>query len=102
MSSWLVPVQKRAGQKEAIKEGRVGQGSRDGNESSQTVTHEKEWEVRVFSFHPLAGGQHGNGVLFHPLHLCPASWARSVPNVVVAPAKKTIGSTGLTKTVKIW
>ena len=56
----------------------------------------------MFSPHPLAGGQHRNGILLHALHFCPASRAIPVPDVVVAPAKETTGPTSLTQTVKIW
>ena len=66
------------------------------------MAHQKEWEVRVFSSHPLAGGQHRNGVLLHALHFRPASGAIPMPDVVVAPAKETTGPTSLTQTVKIW
>ena len=56
----------------------------------------------MFSSHPLAGGQHRNGVLLHPLHFCPASLTLSVPDVVVAPAKETAGPASFTEAVKIW
>ena len=100
--SYLVPVQKRACQEQAIKQGRVGQGSGQGDEASHAVPHEKEWEVWVLSPHPLAGGQQRSRILLHPLHFCPATRARPVTNVVVAKAKETIGPASLTQTVKIW
>ena len=102
LSSCLVPVQKRACQEQAIKQGWVGQGSCQGDEASHAVPHEKEWEVWVLSPHPLAGGQQRSCILLHPLHFCPPTLACPVTNVVVAKAKNTTGRTSLAQTVKIW
>ena len=98
----MLPVQKGTCQKKTVKEGRVVQGSCQGNEASHTVAHQKEWEARVFFSHPAAGGQHRNCVLLHALHFCPASRAGSVTDVVVAPAKETTSTTSLTDAIKIW